>query len=190
MLIPAGCSRQPILTPEDPPPDPVLTLEEPPDDFALAVTVYSPVRGRLEETPRVVRPARYIVEPDGVLRTSVGPGAREDTFPPITRRLSEDQIRTLWIAVRDSGLLDGNSTARVRSGADAEPVALAVTDPSRTVEPDGPGASTAVIYIAHSGERAWYSVRLDGPGVASDPLATLSGREIVERLADLSWMRP
>ncbi|MEM9065432.1 MAG: hypothetical protein AAGB51_08085 [Planctomycetota bacterium] len=183
-----GCSKPQILLPEDPPPDPMLALDEPPADFALAVTVYSPAMRNLDEVPRVLRPARYVLEPDGILRTSVGPGAREDTFPPITRRLTQEQVRLLWLAVRDAPLLGVGSPIRVESGAAAEPLALAVTDPASTTEPDGPGASTAVVYFARLGEREWFSIRLDGPGVEATPLATLAARELVERLAELSWM--
>lgn len=75
-----------------------------PSDFTLGLVVY----GQPGTSPDpALRSARYIVEPDGVLRASFGDGSRALTHPPRTRRLSAEQLDDLWLRVRGMGLGDG-----------------------------------------------------------------------------------
>lgn len=61
----------------------------PPADFTLALTVF-------DDDAEIFRSARYIVEPDGVLRAGFGSGASTAAYPPWIRRLSSRQIQELW----------------------------------------------------------------------------------------------
>ena len=55
--------------------------------------------------PLTLRPARYVLEPDWVLRTGVGAGSRETYYPFQTRQLNAAQVDRLWNALVRSGLL-------------------------------------------------------------------------------------
>ena len=55
--------------------------------------------------PLSLRPARYVLEPDWVLRTGVGAGSRETYYPFQTRQLNAAQVDRLWNALVKSGLL-------------------------------------------------------------------------------------
>lgn len=140
----------------------------PPPDFAVSVTVADRARpATAAERPRALRAARYIVEPDGLLRASVGPGSLTSTFPPPMRQLSAAQMTELWGLVSGAGYLRLDPATQ---SADAETVATAVTRP------------TAMIYVA--GNEARRSLQV--------PLETAQGepaRSLVDRLAELAWIR-
>ncbi len=83
----------------------------PPDDFWLSVTVTGPVRESMaayDALPRALRPARYVLEADHVLRAAVGPGAKDEAFPAPTRRLSSMDVTQLYRLVGEAGLLDAD----------------------------------------------------------------------------------
>ncbi len=151
-------------------PDPIA-LTEPPDDFALGVTVYRPglPESQVDALPRSLRPARYVVEPGGILRASVGTGSDQETYPPITRQLSPAEVDQLWRAVQGTGLLEEGSTAEIGGPHEYEPLR---------------GRSTAMLYIAYVKQSNYYAVPLD----AGDEYG-IASRELVERLARLSWIR-
>lgn len=153
----AGCRASPKV--------PVEALDEPPRDFALAVTVVSPLG---DDAERALRPAKYIVEADGVLRASVGPGSNTETFPPRTRQLTPRQHDQLWRAVRETGLLAPDHPARVG-------------DPS--VVPPNPRRPGATIFVAAEGQRRYWLVALD----EQDPDAA-GVRLLIDRLASLAWV--
>ncbi|MBX3317712.1 MAG: hypothetical protein KF902_12720 [Phycisphaeraceae bacterium] len=74
-----------------------------PTDFALSVTVMTPGRETDERGRDLTfgkdlaeRPARYIVEPDGLLRAAVGAGATTRVYPPRTKYLTDLQMADLW----------------------------------------------------------------------------------------------
>ena len=140
-----------------------------PADFTLAATVLS--RGSVEakKLPRSLRPGRYIVEADGVLRAATGPGATTTTFPGRTRQLTAEQFDSLWRDVRESGLLDPGNPARVDG-----PEAVGRV-PERT---------TALLYAAYEGKRVTLRVPLDRS--SEDAIAA---ERVVDRLAGLAWMR-
>lgn len=134
----------------------------------MSVTVKDRARSAASaEQPRALRAARYIVEPDGLLRASVGPGSGTSTFPPPMRHLSAGQVAELWTLVHRAGYLEqGPST----QSADAETVETAVSRP------------TAMIYVAGNEGRRSLVV----------PLESASGtatRALVDRLAELAWIR-
>jgi len=140
-------------------------LDEPPRDFVLGVTVVSP---NVSDPDRARRPARYIVEADGVLRASVGPGSSAETFPPRTRRLTPRQQDQLWRAVRETGLLAPDHPARVGN-------------PS--VVPPNPRRPGAIVYVAAGGDRRYWLVALD-----EDTPDAAGVRLLIDRLASLAWV--
>ena len=87
--------------PEEPAGGAIPTGEtRPPADFALAVTVL----GEEGTTGWVLEPARFVVEPDGVLRAATGAGVGPTVYPSRTRRLTEPQINELYAMVVRAGL--------------------------------------------------------------------------------------
>ncbi|MBX9640536.1 MAG: hypothetical protein K2X97_12625 [Mycobacteriaceae bacterium] len=118
----AGCAADALVEdsavatrPVRPPPAPVALTSVPPADFSLAVSVISPQGLRTRNLLPHQRAARYIVEPDWVLRAAVGrelsrvtwmsPGGADRTLPGFTRQLSQGQMERLWSAVGSSGVL-------------------------------------------------------------------------------------
>jgi hypothetical protein len=88
-----------------------------PRNFTLGVTVV----GEGDPSDPAFRPARYIVEADGLLRAAVGPGASPSTFPPVTRRLDDSQLTTLWAMVETAGILKDPDPARIGNPELVEP---------------------------------------------------------------------
>jgi hypothetical protein len=146
-----------------PPPD------QRPVDLALAATVFAP-RVPLPdvELPRAIRPARYIVEADGVLRASVGAASDAAAFPPRVRQLSPRQADQVWRALLDSGLLD-----------DANPNRL--SDPESAMRSGD--RTTAMIFVSYQGKRTTLRVLLD----RATPDAVAAER-VIDRLAELAWL--
>lgn len=70
--------------------------EQRPSDFTLGIVVF----GDPNEDVIEMRSARYIIEPDGSLRSSFGEGSVGLTFPPITRRVDEPTLDAIWDRVR------------------------------------------------------------------------------------------
>src|SRR5262245_9284621 len=160
-----GCASN---SPPPPPVEPPLP-DDRPDDFVLAATVYSPQTMREARIPRSLRPARYIVEPDGSLRAAVGPGADATTYPGRTRQLTPAQFDTLWRSVRTSGLLDPDNPAR-----ENDPEVLTRSS-DRT---------TALIYVGFNDRRITLRVLLDraGPGAVET-------EKLIDRLAEWAWIK-
>jgi len=151
-----GCASAPTAT------------DGPPPDFAVSVTVADRSRAAAAaERPRALRAARYIVEPDGLLRASVGPGSVTSTFPPPMRHLSAIQVAELWALVNQAGYLQQD---RSTQSADAETMPTAVTRP------------TAMIYVAGNKDRRSLVVSLESAQEAAT-------RSLVNRLAELAWVR-
>jgi hypothetical protein len=159
-----ACSSAPRMPPPpEPPPD------ERPDDFVLAATVLTPPEARLSRLPRSLRPARYIVEPGGMLRASVGPGASTTTYPGETRQLTPREFDALWREVRSSNLLSPGNPARVN-----DPEAIARSS----------DRATALIYIGYADHRVTLRIILD----RSTP-ESVTGERLIDDLAELSWIR-
>lgn len=164
LLLPA-CGSGPVAVTE-----PMLP-SDPPDDFALAVTIFAPEvdADAISALPRSVRPARYVVEPDGVLRAAIGPGADADVFPAQTRRLTDRQRAQLWRLVRDQGLLATNHPARI------------ATDRTYLSSPD---RRAVLVEIAGAEQRRYLELYADDR--ASDPAVAVA---LTDRLAELAWLR-
>ena len=156
-----------------------LLADMPPADFTLAVTVMRPVPlGALinarTEPPRsgALRPARYVVEADAVLRAAIGYGATEQTFPPRTRQLSAAQLADLWNALRSSALVDPNHSDLVGKLPDLE---------SFSRDTEGRGGYCVSFSIA--GDRRVLAIDEADPAAAD-------ARALVERLNRLAWVQP
>ena len=81
-----------------------LTLpEQRPADYAMVLTVY-PLGDDTPGRAGAFRPARYALEPDGLLRAEVGAGVTEPDYPPIARRLEPAQAETLYALARGLNL--------------------------------------------------------------------------------------
>lgn len=167
----AGCagpsSRQAAL-------ERALASAEPPADFMLGVTVLrepAETASRAESYRRLpvgVRPARYVVEADRVLRVAVGSGASEETFPPRTRQLTGAQTAALWEALRTSPLASG----------DAVDAAGPAIDPRSLRD-------RTVYVVTYSAEGVRRRVVVE-EGDETGELAAARG--LVERLGALGWV--
>ncbi|TVQ60873.1 MAG: hypothetical protein EA378_10650 [Phycisphaerales bacterium] len=169
----AGCSAAegPVLPGTEARIAPAERIDDAPGDFSLSVTVFNAeVDDRTPESAfdRSLRPARYLVQPDAVLRSAVGPGVRPSMHPPYTRQLVQRQVDQLWRAVRDSGLLEPAQPTRIDSVDTYLP------------PPTGP---TAVVEVAAAGERRAFSVPLD-----TGDAEAIAVRQLVDRLAALAWL--
>jgi hypothetical protein len=163
-LLPA-CSSPRV----EPRPEATAIPEDRPADFTLAMTVYSPASPRVAATlPRALRPARYIVEPDGSLRAASGPAARAATFPPLARTLTPRQMDQVWRLVRDTALLDPANPARVE-----DPLTLELS----------PSHTTATLYIAFADRRTSLRLLLDRGSADA-----LSAEQIADHLAALAFL--
>jgi hypothetical protein len=149
-------------------PDPALILDAPPD-FSIAVTVL-PGDAPSDSIPRALRPARYLVEPDGVLRVSTQPASRAWSYPPATRQLTGREMDRLWRLVGPAGLLDPATPARL----------------TRAEGADAPGpVAVAIIFAQFAGRREAYRTVL----ARADAQQVLAER-LVDHLADLAWIPP
>lgn len=158
------CSLTACRAPERPDP---IEYEQAPADFTLDITIQGPAS---PDQPRATRPARYIVEPDGMLRVGVGQGVSVDYYPPQTRQLSRAEFDRLWRLLRDSALLVPGNPDEARPGLPFGSVQLR------------PTASMAVTF---QGQIITYRVVLD----AQTPSA-VAAEEIVDHLAELAWIDP
>jgi hypothetical protein len=164
----AACSSGPPTTVKTPG---FLDRDEPAADFSLSATVFSPEQtaAKIEQLPRSRRPARYIVQADEVLRASAGAGSRMTTFPPAARQLTHRQFRELWWLVRDSGLLDPSSPARIPTAARLVP---------------REDRAVGVLEITAEGRHIAARVNLDQNSTES-----MAAEQVMDRLAELAWMR-
>lgn len=135
-----------------------------PQEFVLSATVYAPAGQGTARPERALRPGRYIVEADGVLRAALGPGATTTTYPHQTRQLTPDQLDALWRTLVASGLL-------------TDPDATPVPNPDIYTPPEG--RTTAVVYAAWRGRREAVAVSLDRHRGAIT---------LIDHLAELAWV--
>lgn len=94
------------------PPGIPLGETRPPPDLALAVTVI----GREGGEPASLEPARFVIEPDGVLRAATGEGVGPGVYPPRTRQLTDTQVREVYAMLVRSGLDRGVGGRAYRPG--------------------------------------------------------------------------
>lgn len=153
-----------------------LASSRPPEDFWIGVTVFKAPADTASRAaaylklPIPLRPARYVVEADRVLRAAVGSGATVDTFPDQTRQLTEAEFDRVWNTLRAGSLVGDDQAGRV--GA-----------------PPGLGAlgdrTEYIVEFSAGGDRRMLAIEAapnPGPG-AED------ARRLVEELAGLAWMK-
>jgi hypothetical protein len=136
-----------------------------PPDFTLAMTVYAPAGTRPGQLPRSLKPARYIVEPDGALRADAR--TKSVPYPPMSRRLAPEQMDQLWRMLRESALLDPANPARVD-----DPAGVAPAD-----------RSLATVYISYFSTRRTLRIPLDRSSETA-----LAGERLADRLAEWAWI--
>jgi hypothetical protein len=157
----ASCSSEPSERPESPV-EIADTRDEPPGDFTLSVVVYSTAPSTPTTAP-ARRPARYIVEPDWLLRAAVGPGCTETTYPAGVRQLTRAELGELWKLCQSAGLTSDNTEGRLRSPTQFDA-------PTR--------GTTYLISVTESQHRRTF---------AFETGATAPQRKLIEQLAKLSW---
>ncbi len=137
--------------------------EDSPSDFTLEITVRS---SRTGEVPRALRAGRYILEPGGALRASVGQGATHGTYPPRSADVDPIEVERIWRLVRDSGLLIESSPYAISTPEDAWNSAT---------------RAMAVVTIVKQGQRSSFVVPLEDPNPTPRNIAV-----VVDRLARLA----
>jgi len=153
-----------------------LAAPIPPADFSLSVTVLKAPADTASRAaaylraPVATRPARYIVEPDRVLRVALGSGAADTTFPTATRQLTEGEFASIWRTLQTSSLVSADHPAMVSRGPDAAEIGV------RTLY---------VVAFNTAGVRRVFSIEAE-PTAASG--ADEAGR-MVEQLAGLAWQK-
>lgn len=122
-LLPGGCAPGQGLF-NAPPPTPMP--ESPPEDFWVSVTIYGPIRSggqpAIDALPRSMRPGRYVVEPDRQLRAALGAGATDASFPPPTRRLTQNNLADLYRLCRAADLFNPKHPNLASSPPDPETI--------------------------------------------------------------------
>ncbi|MBX3359687.1 MAG: hypothetical protein KF745_14805 [Phycisphaeraceae bacterium] len=138
--------------------------DEPPPDFSIALTI-----------PTVpdpnVKPGRYILQPDWVLRVTPGAAVAETTYPALTRQLTHAQAERVWWDVRDSVLLEPDHPGRVGAY-------VPVPAEDGTIKP-----MVLVSYTA-AGVRRTYV--LDPAALSAEDRAVL--KRLALRLSALAWL--
>lgn len=173
--------------------------ESVPPDFSLAITVIAPARGAVQPAtlPRGLRPARYILEPDGTLRVALGAGATRATYPFPTRIISDAGRAEIWSRSKTLGLLDVDSPFRAsqsEAGGDPVPPLARIvaaqnippsnTPPNTTADaaPAAPKTPSpvALVAISYRGQRDFFSIPFDqSPALG----------ELTDLLAAYAWVR-
>lgn len=149
-----------------------VALDQPPANFTLSITVQGPpTRGKVA---RSAAPARYILEPDGLLRAGVGRTAANEQFYPVqTRRLDDEQMRRVWLALRDGPLFRIDHPAIVP----LPPAVDSTTPPPKKT-------TYTVTYIAGD-VRQILVIAEDRPGAEDVGVAA----RLADQLAELAWIK-
>ena len=152
------------------------TSAAPPDDFWLSITILGPVRvspAAYAVLPRSLRPGRYIIEPDRVLRVALGTGAKDAYFPPQTRQLTRLEFAELWQAAAGAGFLDANHPN--------------VSHGSGEVDPETIEGKTVYVISTHGAERRELIVMETDPECGP---ACERAKGVVEWMAAKAWIAP
>ena len=120
----------------------------------------------------LTRPGRFMLMPDATLRYTPDPQPRAHKILPRVRRLSREQIATLWSGAIESGLAE----------PPASPFAIEMGNPA-LIEPPAAGQIVHVLTI-YGGERHWTTVRRFAAGEQPDPHIGA----LIESLAALAWV--
>lgn len=126
------------------------------------------------------KPARYVLDPDWILRAGVGGGSRENYFPWQTRQLRAPQVQELWRKLAASGLLAPDHPGIVSR-------APALPDPSRVETAETRSETTRyVLSYTVAGTRRLLVVGGSADEAASADAA--KAREIADEFARLAWV--
>lgn len=146
----------------------------PPADAATSVTVWVPASDAAPQanvpSPGWLR-ARYVLEPDGVLRAGFGDAATPDAHPPIARTLTPHEARQV------------HELARAAARA---PIAQPVTGP-RVFTPAGPNPA-CLVYVSTERTRAYtVTIRRTIPAAETSAARPTDADALVALLAELTW---
>jgi hypothetical protein len=161
-------------------------MSQPPEDFWLSITVTGPQRETMsayDALPRALRPARYVLEADRVLRAAVGPGAKDESFPAETRRLTSVEVTQLWRLVGEAGLLDADHPYLVGSA----PVAKAIEKQTTNAEMPERDVRTMYVIMLHASDKRRTLVMEASPRGSQD---SRQAARVVDWVANKAWMRP
>jgi hypothetical protein len=147
------------------------TLERPPSNFTLSITVQGPYTRVAPD--RDSRPARYILEADGLLRTALTRAATEELYPPQTRRLSDEDVRRVWLTLKNGPLFRIDHPAIVP----LPPSSDSSTPPPKTT-------TYTITYIA-ADVRQILLLSADRPGAEDVPAAA----QLTDELAGMAWVQ-
>ncbi len=149
----------------------------PPDDFWLSITILGPVRtspAAYAILPRSLRPGRYIVEPDRVLRVALGTGAKDAYFPPQTRQLTRLEFAELWqvaAGAGGAGFLDAGHPNAANGNGEVDP---------ETIE-----GKTVYVISTHGAARRQLIVLETDPECGP---ACEKAKSVVEWMAGKAWV--
>ncbi|HMN41948.1 MAG TPA: hypothetical protein PKE29_13980 [Phycisphaerales bacterium] len=156
------------------------TTTSAPRDFWIGITVTGPIRessAAYDALPRPLRPARYVVEADRILRAALGPGAPRESFPPPPRRLSAAEFNDLFAAARDAGLLDPH-----------HPFAVKTLAKPTTPDPAAPpNERTEYIITAHAADRQHTIIMEAAPHGSPE---SRKAAAVIDWLAGKAWVAP
>lgn len=117
-----------------------------------------------------LRPGRYVLESDRILRAAIGPAAHDAAFPPQTRRLTQAEVADIWTAVRSSDVL---MTGHPNSSSTAP-------HPDTVL-----GQTVYVITTSANGRRQTVVIPVEPtPGPMADRT-----RPLIEKVASLAWVK-
>lgn len=141
-----------------------------PPGFTIAASVHPPQHEPPDQPPRALRPVRYVVETDALLRIATGPMlARPGSeHPPLVRRLSPWQMDELWRRAAAAGLFDPDHPGRFFGPPPA---------PRHAQSP------TAVFEVTSAFRPSTIVVVLDGASPQSTAAIAL-----LDHIAELSWI--
>lgn len=191
-----------------------IAAETPPRDFTVSVTVLSaratsgarsiitpgrnglpggetiiPAAGgqtgaSVASAPIIVRPARYVMEADWILRGAVGATSRETFFPDQTRQLDAAQVEKVWKAMQASGVLDEHNPSLVARAPTPE-----------EIDADQRGVPTRYI-VSYSVAGTRRTLVMDAPEVKPEIVGGTTPDKVdgtaavvVKTLGELCWMR-
>lgn len=169
-LLCQGCAS-PAAPPAPPHPtaSPGAFAAAPPADFTLAFTVLNQTsRRQVASIPRGVRPMRFLMETDWVLRAFSGPNITDQSFPRETRQLAHAEVQAIWADLSAAGLLDP-----------AHPAIVGAPPPIPTAADAGETAPAWIVTFTADGHRRMLVLRPEDHEAA---------RPLLDRLADLAWM--
>lgn len=146
-------------------------LSPAPADFAVDVQVLADTV--VDGAPVHHRPARYVLFADGSLHSQIDPPRRVNWRPGLTRRLSREQVASVWSIMQQAGMTDPTSADDI-DNLDLRP------DPANEI--------VYLVDVLADGRRWRYERRTPVAADAATDVATDAVMTtLVRRLGQLAW---